>query len=99
MATIPETPNLIIQESDIPENLQSIFDDLLRALKQMYQDIADVVNQRGKYTNLRVENGAYGDDYLGNGEANVYVDETNHKLMFRVKYSDGTLKTGEVALT
>lgn len=30
----------------------------------------------------------------------VWIDEVSHKLMFRVRYSDGTtLKSGEISLT
>ena len=36
---------------------------------------------------------------MGNGQLNFWVDETNHKLKFKVKYSDGTVKNGEVSLS
>jgi len=32
-------------------------------------------------------------------QAQFYLDEGNNKLMVRVKYADGTQKTGEIALT
>ena len=36
---------------------------------------------------------------LSAGQVSAYLDETAHKLLFRVKYADGTtLKSGEVAL-
>lgn len=41
---------------------------------------------------------AINDSTLGNSELSWWVDETNNALTFRVKYSDGTLKTGEVTL-
>ncbi len=44
-------------------------------------------------------NSAPNDAELVAGSASLYVDETTHKLMVRVKYADGTtMKTGEVAL-
>lgn len=39
------------------------------------------------------------DARLGMSEAWFYVDEAADKLHVRVRYSDGTLKTGEVTLT
>lgn len=36
---------------------------------------------------------------LGNGQVNISVDETNHTLVFKVKYSNGTVKSGTVALS
>lgn len=35
---------------------------------------------------------------ISNSQVTAYLDETNNKLKFRVKYAGGTLKTGEVAL-
>ena len=36
---------------------------------------------------------------LSNGEVTFAVDETNHELDIKVKYSDGTVKTGTVSLS
>ena len=38
------------------------------------------------------------DGDLGIGSISFYLDQTNHKLKIRVKYSSGTLKTATVAL-
>ncbi len=39
------------------------------------------------------------DDEIRNNEIVLYIDEVANKLMVRLKYSNGTLKDGEVALT
>lgn len=36
---------------------------------------------------------------LSNGQISFYLDESGHKLKVAVKYSNGTTKTGEIALT
>ena len=36
---------------------------------------------------------------LGNGQMQIWVDETGNNLTFQVKYSTGTVKSGTVALT
>jgi len=41
--------------------------------------------------------GAAADDELGNNTAQLYLDEGADKLKVKVKYSDGTVKTGDVA--
>lgn len=50
-------------------------------------------------TIVGVATAAVADVNLGNGEVNIYVDETNNLLKFKVKYSSGTVKTGSVALS
>ncbi len=47
---------------------------------------------------LAVPNSAPTDANLANGQVSVYVDETNNLLKFRVKYSNGTLKTAQLNL-
>ncbi len=50
-------------------------------------------------TILGVANAANADADLGAGEVNIWVDEANNALNFKVKYSDGiTVKSGSVAL-
>lgn len=49
-------------------------------------------------TIVGVNSSAVADGDLGNGEVNFWVDETNDKLVFKVKYSDGTVKSGSVDL-
>jgi hypothetical protein len=44
-------------------------------------------------------NSAPTDSHLGNGQISAYLDEAANKIKWRARYSDGTLKTGEVALT
>lgn len=44
-------------------------------------------------------NSAPTDGDIDNGMITAYLDQSANKLKWRVKYSDGTLKTGEVALT
>ena len=48
---------------------------------------------------LHAPNTAPTDADLKNSSISFWLDETNDALTFRVKYSDGTLKTGTVALT
>lgn len=42
---------------------------------------------------------AIGDAEIDTNSVHMYLDEGNDKLMFRVRYSDGSLATGEVDLT
>ena len=48
---------------------------------------------------MSAPNSAPTDSDLKNGQVSFWLDETSNDLVFRVKYSDGTLKTGRVALT
>jgi len=49
-------------------------------------------------TILGCSNGAVADGDLGNGQVNIWVSEGVNKLTFKVKYSNGTIKTGTVDL-
>lgn len=42
---------------------------------------------------------AQADVSLGNSQVNIWVDESGNNITFKVKYSDGTVKSGTVALT
>jgi len=42
---------------------------------------------------------AVADADLGNNQVNIWVDEAGSKLTFKVKFSNGTVKSGTVALT
>jgi len=101
--TVPDDLALPMDEDLIrsknPDDLVKVFYDLKKQLIQMYQELADAVNVSSRYAVLRVENQAFPTASLGALETNFYVDEATHKLMVKVKYADGTLKTGEVALT
>ena len=48
---------------------------------------------------VQTPNSAPTDTHLAINSINIYLDEANNKLKFRVKYSGGTLKTGEISLT
>ncbi len=50
-------------------------------------------------TILGANTSAVADADLGNGQVNFWVNQSTHQLTLKVKYSDGTLKTGVVSLT
>jgi len=45
------------------------------------------------------QNGAIPDSALDNSQFTVYLDESSNVLTFKVKYSNGTVKTGTVSLS
>lgn len=55
--------------------------------------------QTASLGNAKVAVAAPTDANLNNATVTFYLDENANKLMVRVKYSTGTLKSGEIALT
>jgi hypothetical protein len=84
------TPVLIVQgASGQSANLQEWRDAVGNILSKIAADA-------GFY--FKVNNGPPNDAALGNGQATWYLDETNNVLKVRVRYSDGTYKTGQIIL-
>ncbi len=53
-------------------------------------------------TNIPVfstNNSVPADSLLSNKDVTFWIDETNNKLMFKLKYNSGTVKSGELAIT
>ncbi len=48
---------------------------------------------------IQAQSAAPTDAEIDNNEIVLYLDEVANKLMVRLKYSDGTAKDGEIALT
>jgi len=48
---------------------------------------------------IKALNTSPGDNLLGSSQLNFWLDENNNKLMIKLKYANGTIKVGELALT
>ena len=48
---------------------------------------------------IATENAVIGDTRLNNNQTTFYLDEAGDTLTVKCKYSDGTVKTGTIALT
>lgn len=61
--------------------------------------INSLLKQKGNYIVEKLNASAPEDSLLMNNEIAFYLDETNHRLKFKLKYNSGTVKSGEIALT
>lgn len=61
--------------------------------------VNSLIKQKGSFIIEKLGTSIPNDSYLSNGEIAFYLDETNNKLKFKLKYSAGTVKTGEISLT
>ncbi len=50
-------------------------------------------------TSVGAPTSALADGSMGNGEVHFWIDESGNNLNFKVKYSNGTVKSGAIALT
>lgn len=84
----------------VPSNapIGQVIEDLKLWIEQNFQRISDdmIYESPGP---LYVDSAALGDGKIGKSRVNIWVDETGNTLSFKVKYSDGTVKSGTVALT
>lgn len=84
-------------------NLIDYLRDFVVYAENFYSDITKRVNwllgRLDEKAVLGCSDSAESDSDLRNSEVNIYVNESTHKLTFKVKYSDGTVKSGTVTLS
>jgi len=57
------------------------------------------LRSNGSAAFVKVGDAVVADAALDAGQTTLYLDEAANKLIFKAKYSDGTVKTHELALT
>jgi len=63
------------------------------------KDLGSAIKTTGTTVFLKAPAADPGAGTLDRGEVTIWLDEANHELEFRVKYSGGTDKTGKISLT
>ena len=51
----------------------------------------------GRITQAALPNAPADADFAQNGLISLYLDESNNKLMVKARYSNGTIKSGQIA--
>lgn len=96
MQKLPQTP-LLPDPKRVPDKaVYSWAKDLNFILTRSQKKMNRVVN---KLVSRLSGNAATDDSDLGNKEIDFWIDESNNKLEIKVKYSDGTIKTGNINLS
>jgi len=82
--------------SDNSSNPRRIYDTTIAKLIQVFNSTIRTFKDDAI---IKLDATAVADGDLANSEVTFYLDEGNNKLKFKLKYSNGTVKSGEIALT
>ncbi len=78
--------------SSLPHVVKNYSDSITISL------INSLLKQKGNYILEKLSSSAPADSLLMNNEIAFYLDESNNKLKFKLKYNSGTVKSGEINL-